>query len=93
MALSLGHFDEAEQAARAIDAAYPDYYLGPLDRGLVAYDLKQWIEAGRCFLDSLERPINSPATRFLALTYASLASEKAGDDGPGARLGDRRASS
>ena len=87
VACALGHFDDADRAAREIDAEFPDYYLGALDQGIRAYKMKHWTQARVHFLDSLGRQINFPATRFLALTYASLASAKAGDDKESANLG------
>ncbi|HVP18858.1 MAG TPA: C45 family peptidase [Spirochaetia bacterium] len=77
--LALGRLDEAKDAARWIDNAFPDYYLGPLDIGLVEYARKDWRAARAGFLASVSRPINSPATQLLALAYASAASRELGD--------------
>ena len=77
--LALGRLDDAEAAARCIDQALPDYYLGPLDLGLTEYARRDWREATESFLASISRPINSPATKLLALAYASSASDRLGD--------------
>lgn len=87
--MSLGGTDQAEQAALWIDQSFPDYYLGPLDRGLVAFETRNWLEAKTCFLVSESRPINSPATRLLAIAYASVASERLGDREQARRLRDQ----
>lgn len=77
-ALALGHFQEAESAAREIGAMYPDYYLGPLDLGLAEYRQRHWIEAKGYFVDVLRRNLNAPESQLVALAYASLASREAG---------------
>ena len=77
--LALGNFEEADRAARVIDGLYPDYYLGPLDRGLAAYGRRSWSEARDFFLVSVSRPINSPAAKLLAISYAACASKRLGD--------------
>ena len=84
--MALKSFDEAGRAARGIDRAFPDYYLGPLDQGFAAYKKGDWQEARECFLESESRPINSPATRLLAIAYASLASGRLHDGAQAARL-------
>ncbi len=87
--LALGKTGDAEQEAHWIDRELPDYYLGQLDRGLVAFEKHDWLQAKTCFLASESRPINSPATRLLAIAYASVASDRLGDREQARRLRDQ----
>jgi predicted choloylglycine hydrolase len=77
--LALHRFGDARKAAEWMDQAFPDYYLGPFDLGLAAFEKRDRVTARVSFLDSLSRPINSPATRLLAAAYASVSSRHLGD--------------
>ena len=84
--VALDRFDDAKRAAEWIDQTFPDYYVGPLDLGMVSFRQEDWSTARTHFLDSLSRPINSPATQELAIAFASVASRRLGDKDEAVRL-------
>jgi len=87
--MALDRLDGAEEAAGWMDRELPDYYLGPLELGLVACAKRHWADARTDFLASESRPINSPATRLLAIAYASVTSDRLGDSEQARRLRDQ----
>jgi tetratricopeptide (TPR) repeat protein len=76
--LNLRHYEEAMKAARFFYDHYTDYYLGSLYIGMVAYYQGNWEKSKNYCIESTYVPINSPAMKLLAFSYAALAEQHLG---------------